>query len=326
MMSPMKTVSVKLDEELERSLLEVATRRQEIAGERVTVSDVIRDMLKIGTANVDGLGMLIARDVVPSTMLDEHALDGYLVDISEPYVPVGRRCLLPVEKGANEYEPFRRGMSTKSYVIPRRGQCPDGTFFGSEQVPEMIVEGEDVHVPFFEIATNPTWHIRDGLAREPEIVSRAKESLSRQEDCEIFKTISNAVPSAHTLTVAGTATPDNFDVSCRLIWEHEVKVETVLCHPYRITSVNEWAEWARGGDWPLEQSIDDVTILSSTMCPRDTIFVMASPAMVGRIRIGIDVTVFEANEYRRMRYGRLVWESIGVCVINDYCLSKITVV
>lgn len=324
-MSPLRTISVKLDDELERKLLNIASARQEMHGERVTLSDVIRDLLQIGSYNVDGFGIMIDKDEVPATPMGSS--EGYMIDICEPYEPVGRKLLLPIGRGVNEYEPVRRSVATKPYVIPKRGSVPYH-YLDKDVVPDMFVEGEDLVIPVFEIATHPMWHLRDGLDREEEIIQRAKDSVMRQEDAEIFKVISNAVPAAHSLCVVDAVEPGNLEVACRLIWEHEVKVETVACHPTKLPHVNDWvkAEREKAESWPNEQSIEDVQILSSTMCPADTVFVLGPADMVGRVRVWIDLNVLPADELKKMRYGRLVWESIGLCVVNDYCTSKIIIV
>src|ERR1035437_4777760 len=101
----------------------------------------------------------------------------------------------------------------------------------------MIVETEGLQVPFFEIATNPKWHMREGLDKEALIIARAKDSISRQEDNEILNCISNAVPGrrkndeddrySHIITVTGEFEPDQITKLCLHLWQHEVRVANI---------------------------------------------------------------------------------------------------
>jgi hypothetical protein len=190
----------------------------------------------------------------------------------------------------------------------------------------MIVEGETLVAPLFEIATNPQWHMREGLHREEEIISRAKDSISRQEDHEILAVISAGVPTEHTLVFEDRPTTESITDACKLIWAHEIKIHNIVYHPLVTDTINAWINSERDSRWPLGQSVGDINLLSCTMCPSDTIYVLAHPSMVGRIRVGVDVNVLECNDPKHLSYGRIVWESIGICLINDYCTAKICVV
>ena len=321
-MSPLKPLTVKIDDNLEDVLLSIATRRQRETDERVTISDIVRDILTEGARKYMD-GGIETTVLKPNQLADGGVDDGYFMEICEPYTPVGRKLLLPINKGDTEYQPIERGIATKSYVIARRGMVPD-FYRNNEEVPDMHVEGESIHLPFFEIATYPQWHMREGLGRLDEIITRSKDSVARQEDVEIFKVIASGMCSDHTFAIAGDPEPSQFTAACELIWEHEVKVQNIVYHPDSAECVDHWVREERhASKWPLGQRVTDFEMISSTMMPKGSIYILASPKMVGRIRIGIDVNVLEADNPKALRYGRVVWESIGLGVINDYCMAKI---
>jgi hypothetical protein len=166
--------------------------------------------------------------------------------------------------------------------------------------------------------------MREGLSRLDEIVDRAKDSISRIEDEEVFKVISAAAPAEHSLTVLEPVIPSNITVACRLLWEHEVKVANIAYHPRWTNIINEWLREEKDATWPLGQKASEIRCLSSTMCPERTVYILAAAAKVGRIVINIPVTVMNADTPKALRYGRVVWEDLGIAVVNDHCVAKIT--
>lgn len=323
-MSPLKPITVKIDDDLEEALVTMAAQRQESSGERVTVSDIIRETLA-SRVHDDRISQGIPEDFCCENPddLDEMS-DPYMVQLAEPYKPIGRTILKPLYD-VDDTQPIERDIATKAYVVAKRGSVPD-----------MIVENEVLTIPFFEIATNPKWHMREGLGKEAAVIAKAKDSIARQEDTEILRLISDAVPGprkddeddrySHIITVTGQVEPSQITKLCLILWEHEVKVANVVYHPKWQDTVNEWVESQRGKKWPLGQRVEEVNLLPSTMCPFGMIFVLAPAEMVGRVTVNIDVNVVNDNEPGRLRYGRVIWESIGIGVINDYCTTKLVVV
>jgi len=318
-MAPLSPLSVKIEDDLQADLLTIATRRQEETGERTTVSDVIRDILSKGVANEN------ARR--PSSMIIEDSL----VDVCEPYSPIGRKLLFTFHQEDSNFHVVERSVSTKSYVIGMRGRVPDPN--RSNRVPDQLVEHESMLIPAFEVATNPQWHMREGLTREEEIITRAKDSVARQEDHEIISRISRDVSADHTIVSEERLSPPNIGAACRLLWEHEIKIANIVFNPIWADDIQEWmqANESNGGMAATVSQLSkhyspDFQPLSSTMCPKDTVLVMGPPEMVGRIRIGVDVNVIPCDDPKMLRYGRIIWESIGVCVINDYAIAKVHIV
>lgn len=248
------------------------------------------------------------------------------IKISLEYQAIGRKLLMVDELPQGALPRYERDIAVKSYVIPKRGRVPD-----------MYIEAEELLVPTFEIATNPSIKLNEIRARRFYIVDRAqiraKDSLQRQEDTEVFKVISNAVPSVHTLTVTGALDPSNINVALALIEEHELVGAKVVCHPYRYKDIRNW-----GKEFFDEATQRDVIMSGlfghiwtadihvSTMVPRDTIYVLAPGEFVGAIPVRQDITVLPADDPKNLRLGWVVYEELGMAVINDYACSKITIV
>ncbi len=247
------------------------------------------------------------------------------IKISLEYQGIGRKLVMVDELPQGALPRYERDIAVKSYVISKRGRVPD-----------MIVEAEELLVPTFEIATNPTIKLNEIRARRFYIVDRAqiraKDSIMRQEDTEVFTTISNAVPAAHSLTVTGAIDPSNLNVAMALIEEHELVAAKIVVHPYRYKDVRNW-----GKDFFDEATQRDVIMSGlyghlwtadihvSTMVPRNTIYVLAPGEFVGAMPVRQDITVLPADDPKALRLGWVVYEEIGIAVINDYATAKLTI-
>ena len=117
------------------------------------------------------------------------------IKVALAYQAIGRKCLMVDELPQGAIPRYEVDVTAKSYVISKRGRVPD-----------MFIEARELIVPTFEIATNPSIRMQEIRSRRYYIVDRAqvraKDSLQRQEDTEVFKVLSAAVPAANSLTVA----------------------------------------------------------------------------------------------------------------------------
>lgn len=57
----------------------------------------------------------------------------------------------------------------------------------------------------------------------------------------------------------------------------------------------------------------------------DSVLVVASPDTVGALPIRQDITVIPADDPKNLRLGWVIYEEIGVCILNDYAVSRIDV-
>ena len=56
----------------------------------------------------------------------------------------------------------------------------------------------------------------------------------------------------------------------------------------------------------------------------NTVLVVASPETVGALPIRQDITVLPADDPKKLRLGWVIYEEIGIVVINDYAIARIT--
>ena len=54
-----------------------------------------------------------------------------------------------------------------------------------------------------------------------------------------------------------------------------------------------------------------------------TVLVVASPETVGAFPIRQDITVLPADDPKKLRLGWVIYEEVGIVVINDYAISRI---
>ena len=57
----------------------------------------------------------------------------------------------------------------------------------------------------------------------------------------------------------------------------------------------------------------------------DTVLVVASPDTVGAFPIRQDITVLPADDPKKLRLGWVIYEEIGIVIVNDYSVAKIEV-
>ncbi len=241
------------------------------------------------------------------------------------YQAIGRKLLMVDELPQGALPRYERDVAVKSYVIPKRGAVPDS-----------YVEAEELLIPPVELATNPTIKLNEIRQRRFYIVDRAqvraKDSLQRQEDIEIFKVINAAIPADHSISVSGTLQPENINLALTLIEEHELIGAKIVLHPQRYKDIRAW-----GKDFFDEATTRDILMTGlyghiysadihvSTMVPKNSVYVLAPAQFVGAMPVRQDITVLPADDPKRLRLGWVVFEEVGFGVINDYALSRIIV-
>ena len=241
------------------------------------------------------------------------------------YQAIGRKLLLVDELPQGVLPRYERDVTAKSFVVGKRGA-----------VPTSEIEAEELIVPTFEIAANPVIRYSEVKARRFYIVDRAqiraKDSLQRQEDTEVFKVINAGTPSDQTISVSGTVQLEQVNLALTLIEEHELIGAKIVVPPARYKDFRGWGpevyDQATQRDilqTGLYGHLYTADIHLSTMVPKNCVFVMAPAQFVGAMPIRQDITVLPADDTRRLRLGWVVYEELGFAVINDFALSKILV-
>ena len=248
------------------------------------------------------------------------------IKISLEYQGIGRKLLMIDELPQGALARYERDIAVKSYVLAKRGSVPD-----------QHGEGEELIVPTFEIAAYPQIRYSEIKARRFYIVDRAqvraKDAIMRQEDTEVFTVISNAVPAAQTVLCTGALSPDNLNLAMVMIEEHELVAAKLVMHPRQYKDIRNWGveffDQATQRDvlmTGLYGHLWTADIHVSTMVPAGSVYVLAPGEFVGAMPVRQDVTIVPADDPQRLRLGWVIFEEIGLAVINDYACAKLTIV
>jgi len=242
------------------------------------------------------------------------------------YQAVGRKLLMVDELPQGAYARYEKDVRIISWVIPRRGAVPD-----------MIVEGEEILVPTFEIATNPTIRLSEVKARRFYIVDRAqikaKEAIQKEEDLNIFNAINAAVDAAHTtISTGGALSLDALNSAFATIEQHDLTVGKIVLHALRYADIRNFGKTVYDEATQKEVlttglfgHLFTADIHVSSKCPTTTVFLLAPAEYVGAFPIRQDITVLPADDPKKLRLGWVIYEEVGVVIINSYAVAKITV-
>jgi len=242
------------------------------------------------------------------------------------YQAVGRKLLMVDELPQGAYARYEKDVRATAHVISRRGAVPD-----------IITEGEEIIVPTFEIATNPTIRLSEVKARRFYIVDRAqikaKEAIQKEEDLNIFNAIIASVDAAHTVvSTGGTLTLHALNQAFATIEQHDLTVGKIVCHALRYADIRNFGKTVYDEATQKEVlttglfgHLFTADIHVSSKCPTDTVFLLAPAEYVGAFPIRQDITVLPADDPKKLRLGWVIYEEIGIVVINSYACAKVTV-
>lgn len=239
------------------------------------------------------------------------------------YQAIGRKLLMVDELPQGALARYEKDVASTAYVVSRRGGVRD-----------RIVEGEEVLVPTFEIATNPQIRLSEIKARRFYIVDRAqmkaKEAIQKQEDTEILGDINAAVRSDQTVTQSGDLSIASLNYAFSTIESHDLTVAKIVMHPQQYADIRLF-----GRDVFDEATRRDVLMSGlfghlwtsdihvSHRVPPGSVYLLAPAEYVGAIPVRQDITVLPADDPKNLRLGWVIFEEIGVVVINDYAIAKI---
>jgi len=242
------------------------------------------------------------------------------------YQAVGRKLLMVDELPQGAYARYEKDVRSVAYVIPRRGAVPD-----------MITEGEEILVPTFEIAVNPTVRISEVKARRFYIVDRAqikaKEAIQKEEDTQIFTAINAAVPAANqVVSTGGALSLSALNQAFATVEQHDLTVGKVVCHALRYADIRAWGQTVFDQATQKEVlttglfgHIFTADIHVSSRVQTTYVFVLAPAEYVGAFPVRQDITVLPADDPKRLRLGWVVYEEIGIVIVNDYAIARVEV-
>ena len=242
------------------------------------------------------------------------------------YQAVGRKLLMVDELPQGALARYERDVHSVAHVISRRGAVPDE-----------IQEGEEVLVPTFEIAVNPQVRLSEIKARRFYIVDRAqikaKEAIQKEEDTNIFNALLASVTAAHTVIATGGAlTLTALNQAFATVESHDLTVGKIVMHAQRYADVRNFGKTVYDEATQREVLTSGLfghlwtaDIHVSSRMPTTTVMLLAPSDYVGAFPIRQDITVLPADDPKKLRLGWVIYEEVGIVVINDYAIARVNV-
>ena len=242
------------------------------------------------------------------------------------YQGIARKLLVvdPLPQGALPV--YDRDVDAKAFTVSKRGNAP-----------EQLIEGERIQVPTFEVVAYPQVRFSQIKERRFNIIDRAqqraKSDIMAVEDETCFSLIeaaSNAVNPVTTVT--GGLSRDAIASAFREVEKHDLAVTKIVMNAQAFADIRKWGQnefdpvtqhevlqtGTFGRLWSAE-------ILLSKKVPLNTVYVLADPEFVGVMPIRQDIQVIPADDTRRLRVGWVVYEEIGMSVVNALSFEKIKI-
>lgn len=244
------------------------------------------------------------------------------------YQAVGRKCLMVDELPQGSLARYERDVASIAHVISRRGAVPD-----------QWVEGEEVLVPTFEIAAHPSVRLSEVKARRFYIIDRAqikaKQAIQKEEDSNIFSAILAAVNTRgdQVVTNVGTLTVNSLNSAFMLIEQHDLVATKIVMHARQFAAIRTFGKGFY--DEATQREIISTGLYGhlwtadihvSSRMDKNTVLVLASQDCLGAFPIRQDITVIPCDDPRKLRLGWVIYEEVGIVVLNDYAASSIEVI
>jgi hypothetical protein len=242
------------------------------------------------------------------------------------YQGVGRKLLVvdPLPQGSLPV--YDKDVDAKAYVISKRGQVPD-----------QIIEGDRIQVPTFEVVSYPQVRFSQVKERRFNVIDRAqqraKSDIMAVEDAEIFALVDQAASTGvNAVTISSTGlTRESLTQAFKEVEKHDLVVTKIVMNAQAFADIRSWGQ----------NEFDPVTqhevlqtglfghlwtadILISKKVPLNTVFVLADPEFVGVMPIRQDIQVIPADKPEELRLGWVIYEEIGLGIVNSMSVAKIT--
>jgi len=242
------------------------------------------------------------------------------------YQAIGRKLVVvdPLPQGALPV--YDRDVKIPAIVVGKRGGAPDS-----------IVEGERITVGTWELLSYPQVRFSQIKERRFNLIDRAQQraklDLMAEEDKNIFNAVDVSSTVINPITnVANSLTRDAMVTALAEVGKWDLVPQKF------VMNYSEYADIMKFG----RDQFDPVTqrellqtglvghlwtldILVSKMVPRGTVYVLAEPEFVGVMPIRQDINVIPADKPERLRLGWVVYEEIGVAIVNPRAIAKIAV-
>lgn len=244
------------------------------------------------------------------------------------YQGVARRALVvdPLPNGALAV--YDRDIDVAAVVVSANGSAP-----------ESQVRGDRVHVPEFEIVSNPVVRIREVKMRRFNVIDRAvqkaRQEIQAQEDANVFAALDFAADAAlggentaQDIVDGGLTRRDLVEIATQ-VDRWDLVTTKFFMNIFELNDIRLWSSQNGAG----VADVDPVThreilqtglygrifgadIIVSKIVTPGTVFACADPEFVGVMPVRQDIETLPADEPKRLMLGWVVSEIIGVGVVN----------
>lgn len=243
------------------------------------------------------------------------------------YQGIARKLFVvdPLPQGALPV--YDRDVDAKAFIVSKRGQAPD-----------QLIEGERIQVPTFEVVSYPQVRFSQIKERRFNVIDRAqqraKSDIMAVEDETAFSLLEAASNSGVNTIVTSTTTltRDALANAFREVERHDLAVTKIVMNAQAFADIRKWGReefdpvtqhevlqtGTFGHLWTAE-------ILISKKVPMNTVYVLADPEFVGVMPIRQDIQVIPADSPENLRVGWVVYEEIGMSVVNAMGVAKIEI-
>jgi hypothetical protein len=226
--------------------------------------------------------------------------------------------------------------------ISKYKRDPDvGSFVwtGKDRSPDRYEQTEDLIVPTWEISTNSTIKTFEGVTAEhlwynvKRCQFRIAKAVGLQEDAEVMKVISIAVPLDHTIRTKVLSRKNLLEAMMTLD-DHgypAAKIVVPLCQFKNVIRKmvgfkdSTTREIVKRGTGAAYGRILDTDIHISTSLPDDVVFVLAPAEHVGVIPIRQSLTIIPHYGSTWRNLEMVAYEGVGAAVVNDIATAKIVI-
>jgi hypothetical protein len=249
------------------------------------------------------------------------------------YQSVGRRGLSvdPLADGALPY--YDKDVDTPAFVVGEEG----------EDV-QVVVKGERVFVPLFEIATLveiPLTQIKQRrYDLQDRVKTKTKSEILREEDKKIFNlmsTIANSSKAPNTPITVSKAdlTIEHFSEAMGLIEAHgDIRVANIFMNPLHNTVLRKinkdyYIDFETSKTLLAVGQIGTLygaTIHTSSEVARNEIYFVGEPEFTGTLVESQPLTVLSADNPAARAIGFSIFEQIGLLIHNPKAVSMIKIV
>ena len=130
----------------------------------------------------------------------------------------------------------------------------------------------------------------------------------------------------------GALTINSLNTAYRLIEQHDLVTTKVIMHATQFAAVRIF-----GKDFYDEATQREIIttglyghlwtadIHVSSRMDSDRVLLTASPDTVGAFPIRQDITVLPADDPKKLRLGWVIYEEVGIVVVNDYAVSVVEI-